>query len=105
MIGTNLNSFQSMDSSVILYHSFGEESKILEMMFYVDTGNCPKISSFSLKGYFEGLRLKDGCTLPPVTEYSFSMLVKVNLTPGSLSLIPISKWMQKSFSGAESNST
>ena len=27
------------------------------------------------------------------------MLVKVNLTPGSLSLMAISKWMQKYFSG------
>ena len=46
------------------------------------------------KVYFTAIR-----TFPPLTEYSFSMLVKVSLTPGSLSLMAISKWMQKYFSG------
>jgi hypothetical protein len=40
---------------------------------------------------------------PPLTEYYFSIFVKVNLTPGYLSLIAISKWIQKYFYG-EANS-
>jgi hypothetical protein len=73
-------------------------------MFDVNAGNSPEIPSFSLKGNFQGLNYAID-TFPPLIEYSFSMLVKVNLTPGSLSLMAISKWIQKYFSGDAKNST
>ncbi len=42
---------------------------------------------------------------PPLTEYYFSMFVNVNLIPGYLSRIPISKWIQKYFYGDAKNYT
>lgn len=72
-------------------------------MLDVNAGNGPKVTSFWMEWYFESLGYKN-LTFPPLIEYYFSMLVKVNLTPGSLSLMAISKWMQKYFSGEAWNS-
>lgn len=72
-------------------------------MLNINASNGPKIPALAGKRYFKSLN-KVQITLPPAMVYCFSILVKVNLTPGSLSLIPISKWMQKYFYGDAKNS-
>lgn len=98
-----MNASEGMHSCEIVDGSFSEKSITFEMVFDINASNSPKISAFALEWNFQSLN-KLQATLPPATVYSFSILVKVNLTPGYLSLIPISKCTQKYFSGEARNS-
>lgn len=94
-----------MHSCKVLYCSLREESIVLQVMLQVNACNGPSaLPSISLQWNFESLN-QSNCTFPPLIVKSFSMLVRVSLTPGSLSLIPISRWIQKYFSGEVNNST
>jgi hypothetical protein len=76
---------------------------ILKVVLDVNAGDSPQVAALTQKRDLESLYCNIN-TFPPLIAYYFSMFVKVSLTPGSLSLMPTSKWMQKYFSGDARNS-
>lgn len=77
-----------MNTRIIFDRPFRKQPEILQMMLDIDAGNGPEIPGFDSERYFKRLHILI-FTFPPLMVYYFSMLVKVNLTPGYLSLIPI----------------
>ena len=77
-----------MYSCEIFDGSLSEKTIILQVVLDINASDGPEVPAFCLERDLQCLNIYSD-TLPPATVYYFYMFVNVNLTPGSLSLMPI----------------